>query len=386
MSYINKVSVGGSTYNLRDEEAIHDVSTLATKEELNGKLDSGALNNYMTTEQVNNALANKADSSALNSYMTTEQINNALQDKVSASQLDNFATKEDLTAKADKNELNNYATKEDLNNVSGGGSNVNMFVEGTTLVLMANSGGPGGSGNEEIMAEFAVSSTTTNDQGHQVVALEGLTNLYNDEQKRQELQSNTFSFKWVDSHGSDCGQNGRFNLASSATEELPAGPGNEKMVIDWNAGTLTFINTSLPEGVVKVVLIKHSNGGGSGPNFTDVYTTNITNVSRPDSTKYVYTVDDSGFANMISTMASYAPDHWNGAFKDSNGSQWGFGEFSIVAATSSADGFDGYKAPVQEGEGIWLAFNTADNTITFNQSADANELQNAAVFVLQRVL
>ena len=196
MSYINKVSVGGSTYNLRDEEAIHDVSNLATKEELNGKLDSGALNNYMTTEQVNNALANKADSSALNNYMTTEQVNNALADKVSASQLDNFATLESLNTKADKNELNNYATKEDLNNVSGGGSNVNISVEGTTLVLMANSGGPGGgSGNEEIMAEFAVSSNTTNDQGHQVVALEGLTNLYNDEQKRQELQSNTFSFK-----------------------------------------------------------------------------------------------------------------------------------------------------------------------------------------------
>lgn len=171
MSYINKVSVGGSTYNLRDEEAIHDVSNLATKEELNGKLDSGALNNYMTTEQVNNALA----------------------DKVSASQLDNFATIESLNTKADKNELNNYATKEDLNNVSGGGSNVNMFVEGTTLVLTVSSGGSGS--GEAIMAEFAVSSTTTNDQGHQVVALEGLTNLYNDEQKRQELQSNTFSFK-----------------------------------------------------------------------------------------------------------------------------------------------------------------------------------------------
>ena len=345
MSYINSVNVGGSTYNLRDEEAIHDVSNLATKEELNGKLDSGALNNYMTTDQVNNALANKADSSALNDYMTTEQINNALQDKVSAGQLDNFATKEDLTAKVDKNELNNYATKEDLNNVSGGGSNVNISVEGTTLVLMANSGGPGGgSGNEVIMAEFAVSSTTTNDQGHQVVALEGLTNLYNDEQARQNLQSNTFSFKWVDSEGNERGQNGRFNLANSATEELPAGPGNEKMVIDWNAGTLTFINTSLPEGIVKVLLVHHSNGSGSGPNFTDVYTTNITNVSRPDSTKYVYTVEDSAFANMANTISSYARDHWNGAFRDSHGSQWGFGEFSILAAASSADGFDGYKA------------------------------------------
>ena len=156
------------------------------------------------------------------------------------------------------------------------------------------------------------------------------------------------------------------------------------MVIDWNAGTLTSINTNLPEGVVKVVLIKHSNGGGSGPNFTDVYTTNITNVSRPDSTKYVYTVEDSGFANMISTMASYSPDHWNGAFRDSHGSQWGFGEFSILAAASSADGFDGYKATGDGG--ILLKFNTADNTITFNQSADANELQNAAVFVLQRVI
>ena len=363
MSYINKVSVGGNTYNLRDEEAIHDVSNLATKAELNGKLDSSALNNYMTTEQVNNAL----------------------QDKVSASQLDNFATLESLNTKVDKNELNNYATKEDLNNVSGGGSNVNMFVEGTTLVLNVSSGGsgPGGGGSEEVMAEFAVSSNTTNDQGHQVVALEGLTNLYNDEQRRQELQNNTFSFKWVDSNGTERGQNGQFQLANSANEEFPAGPGNEKMVIDWNAGTLTFINTSLPEGVVKVVLIKHSNGG-SGPNFTDVYTTNITNVSRPDSTKYVYTVEDSGFANMISTMASYSPDHWNGAFRDNRGSQNGFGEFSIIAATSSADGFDGYKAPGPEG--IILAFNTADNTITYNQSADIDELRNATVFVLRRVL
>lgn len=386
MSYINSINVGGSTYNLRDEEAIHDVSTLATKEELNGKLDSSALNNYMTTDQVNNALANKADSSALNDYMTTEQINNALQDKVSAGQLDNFATKEDLTAKADKNELNNYATKEDLNNVSGGGSNVNMFVEGTTLVLTISSGGSGGGSGEAIMAEFPVSSTTTNSEGHTVVALEGLTNLYNDEQKRQELQNNTFSFKWVDSNGNDRGQNGQFQLAKSATEEFPAGPGNEKMVINWTAGTLTFINTGFPEGVVKVVLIKHSNGGGGSgqPNFTDVYTTNITNISRPDSTKYVYTVDDSAFANMANTMSSYSPDHWNGAFRDSHGSQWGFGEFPIIAATSSADGFDGYKATGPDG--IILAFNTADNTITFNQSADANELQNAAVFVLRRVI
>ena len=174
MSYINSVSVGGSTYNLRDEEAIHDVSALATKEE--------------------------------------------------------------LTAKADRNELNNYATKGEL-------TNVNMSVEGTTLILTVSSGGPGGSGNEEIMAEFAVSSTTTNSEGHTVVALEGLTNLYNDEQRRQELQNNTFSFKWVDSNGTDRGQNGQFQLANSATEEFPAGPGNEKMVINWTAGTLTFINT-----------------------------------------------------------------------------------------------------------------------------------------------
>lgn len=361
MSYINSINVGGTVYNVRDEEAIHDVSNLATKAEVNGKLDSGALNNYMTTEQVNNAL----------------------QDKVSASQLDNFATKEDLTAKADKNELNNYATKEDLNNVSGG-SNVNMSVEGTTLILTISSGGSGGGSGEAIMAEFPVSSTTTNSEGHTVVALEGLTNLYNNEQTRQELQNNTFSFKWVDSNGNDRGQNGQFQLANSATEELPAGPGNEKMVINWTAGTLTFINTGFPQEAVKVVLIKHSNGGsGSGPNFTDVYTTNITNVSRPDSTKYVYTVEDSAFANMVNTMSSYSPDHWNGAFRDSHGSQWGFGEFSIVAATSSADGFDGYKATGPDG--IILAFNTADNTITFNQSADANELQNAAVFVLRRV-
>lgn len=125
MSYINSVSVGGSTYNLRDEEAIHDVSALATKEE-----------------------------------------------------------------------LNNYATKEELNNVSGG-SNVNMSVEGTTLVLTVSSGGGnGGSGSGEvIMAEFPVSSITTNSEGHTVVALNGLTDLYNNEQARQNLQSSTFSFR-----------------------------------------------------------------------------------------------------------------------------------------------------------------------------------------------
>ena len=126
MSYINSVNVGGSTYNLRDEEAIHDVSALATKEE-----------------------------------------------------------------------LNNYATKEDLNNVSGGGSNVNISVEGTTLVLTSTSGGGNGGGgsNETVMAEFPVSSITTNSEGHTVVALEGLTDLYNNEQARQNLQNSQFNFR-----------------------------------------------------------------------------------------------------------------------------------------------------------------------------------------------
>ena len=241
MSYINSVSVGGSTYNLRDEEAIHDVSTLATKEELNGKLDSSALNNYMTTEQ----------------------INNALQDKVSAGQLDNFATKEDLTAKADKNELNNYATKGEL-------TNVNMSVEGTTLVLTVSSGGGNGGGgsNEVVMAEFPVSSITTNSEGHTVVALTGLTDLYNNEQARQNLQNSQFDLRWVDSNGSNQGGTGRFNLANAEVEEFPAGPGeNEKMSINWTAGTLTFMNTGFPSQAVKVLLIHISdgnNGGSSG--------------------------------------------------------------------------------------------------------------------------
>ena len=87
---------------------------------------------------------------------------------------------------------------------------------------------------------------------------------------------------------------------------------------------------------------------------------------------------------MISIISSYARDHWNGAFRDSNGNQNGFGEFSILAAVSSADGFDGYKATGPDG--ILLAFNTADNTITYNQSVDDSNLQNAAVFVLRRVL
>lgn len=160
------------------------------------------------------------------------------------------------------------------------------------------------------------------------------------------------------------------------------------MVINWTAGTLTFINTGFPEGVVKVLLIHESDGnnggGGEGPNFTDVYTTNITNVSRPDSTKYVYTVEDSGFANMANTISSYNENGWNGAFRTSTGSQWGFGSFPLMAATSAEDGFDGYKATSPDG--ILLAFNSADNTITFNQEADIDDLQNAAVFVLQRVL
>ena len=159
------------------------------------------------------------------------------------------------------------------------------------------------------------------------------------------------------------------------------------MWIDWNAGTLTF-NNGFPEGVVKVLLIHEANGnnggGSEGPNFTDVYTTNISNISRPDSTKYVYTVDDSAFANMANTISSYNENGWNGAFRTSTGSQWGFGSFPLIAATSAEDGFDGYKATCPDG--ILLAFNSADNTITFNQTADEYDLQNAVVFVLQRVL
>lgn len=200
MSYINSVSVGGSTYNLRDEEAIHDVSALATKEE--------------------------------------------------------------LTAKVDRNELNNYATKGEL-------TNVNMSVEGTTLILAISSGGGNGGGgsNEVVMAEFPVSSITTNSEGHTVVALTGLTDLYNNEQSRQNLQNSQFDFRWVDSHGSNQGGVGRFNLANAEVEEFPAGPGeNEKMSINWTAGTLTFMNTGFPENTAKVLLIHCSDGnnGGSG--------------------------------------------------------------------------------------------------------------------------
>ena len=135
------------------------------------------------------------------------------------------------------------------------------------LSALENSGGGSGS-SEAIMAEFPVSSITTNSEGHTVVALTGLTDLYNNEQSRQNLQNSTFALRWVDSNGSTLGQNGDFSLANSEVEEFRAGPGeNEKMVINWTAGTLTFMNTGFPSQAVKVLLIHISdgnNGGSSG--------------------------------------------------------------------------------------------------------------------------
>lgn len=258
------------------------------------------------------------------------------------------------------------------------------------IAALENSGGGSGSGSSEVtMAEFPVNSITTNSEGNTVVALSGLTDLYNNEQSRQNLQNSQFSLRWVDSNGSTLGQNGNFSLANSEVEDFRAGPGNERMVINWTAGTITFVNTGFPSEAVKVLLIHISDGGNSGggsgePNFTDVYTTNITNVSRPDSTKYVYTVDDSGFVNLANTITTYGESGWNGAFRANGNSQWGFGSFPLVAATSAEDGFDGYKSTSPDG--VLLAFNSADNTITYNQSVDDSNLQNATVFALRRVL
>lgn len=263
-------------------------------------------------------------------------------------------------------------------------------LENRLSALENSGGGNGGSGSSEVtMAEFPVNSITTNSEGNTVVALGGLTDLYNNEQSRQNLQNSQFSLRWVDSNGSTLGQNGNFSLANSEVEDFRAGPGNERMVINWTAGTITFVNTGFPSEAVKVLLIHISDGGNSGggsgePNFTDVYTTNITNVSRPDSTKYVYTVDDSGFANLANTITTYGESGWNGAFRANGDSQWGFGSFPLVVATSAEDGFDGYKSTSPDG--VLLAFNSADNTITYNQSVDDSNLQNATVFALRRVL
>ena len=256
------------------------------------------------------------------------------------------------------------------------------------IAALENSGG--GSGSSEVtMAEFPVNSITTNSEGNTVVALGGLTDLYNNEQSKQNLQNSQFSLRWVDSNGSTLGQNGNFSLANSEVEDFRAGPGNERMVINWTAGTITFVNTGFPSEAVKVLLIHISDGGNSGggsgePNFTDVYTTNIINVSRPDSTKFVYTVDDSGFVNLANTITTYGESGWNGAFRANGNSQWSFGSFPLVAATSAEDGFDGYKSTSPDG--VLLAFNSADNTITYNQSVDDSNLQNATVFALRRVL
>lgn len=137
------------------------------------------------------------------------------------------------------------------------------------LSALENSGGGNGGGgsNEVVMAEFPVSSITTNSEGHTVVALTGLTDLYNNEQSRQNLQNSQFALRWVDSHNSTLGQNGDFSLANAEVEEFRAGPGEEKMSINWTAGTITFINTGFPSQAVKVLLIHISdgnNGGGSG--------------------------------------------------------------------------------------------------------------------------
>lgn len=120
-----------------------DLSSYATKDELNLKADKTELANYATTDSVNTALGDKADKTTVEALsgrvdgiaddaaaagvlagqanVTAEaakseadKANQALAGKADKSELAGYATMEALEAKADKSELINLATKDEL--------------------------------------------------------------------------------------------------------------------------------------------------------------------------------------------------------------------------------------------------------------------------------
>lgn len=120
-----------------------DLSSYATKDELNLKADKTELANYATTDSVNTALGDKADKTTVEALSgrvdgiaddaaaagvlagqanvaaeaaksEADKANQALAGKADKSELAGYATTEALEAKADKSELINLATKDEL--------------------------------------------------------------------------------------------------------------------------------------------------------------------------------------------------------------------------------------------------------------------------------
>lgn len=120
-----------------------DLSSYATKDELNLKADKTELANYATTDSVNTALGDKADKTTVEALSgrvdgiaddaaaagvlagqanvaaeaaksEADKANQALAGKADKSELAGYATTEALEAKADKSELTNLATKDEL--------------------------------------------------------------------------------------------------------------------------------------------------------------------------------------------------------------------------------------------------------------------------------
>lgn len=92
---------------------VQDLAALATKEELQAKLDASTFNSTVETLAKKDELSSKADTSQLTSLATKEE----LKLKADTATLESdYALKSELTGKVDTSTLNSYASKTDLDN------------------------------------------------------------------------------------------------------------------------------------------------------------------------------------------------------------------------------------------------------------------------------
>ncbi|WP_086270066.1 hypothetical protein [Campylobacter devanensis] len=123
------------------DEVDEALTNLATKDEVNSKLDSSTYTTDKATFATKDELRTKANSSELANLATKDE----LRTKADSSELANLATKDELRAKADissldglatKDELNNLATKEELNTKANSSDILNLATK-TELAALA---------------------------------------------------------------------------------------------------------------------------------------------------------------------------------------------------------------------------------------------------------
>ncbi|WP_086290410.1 hypothetical protein [Campylobacter devanensis] len=96
------------------DEVDEALTNLATKDEVNAKLDSSTYTADKATFATKDELGTKANSSELAQYTTKDELGA----KADSSELANLATKDELRAKADISSLESLATKDELNNLA----------------------------------------------------------------------------------------------------------------------------------------------------------------------------------------------------------------------------------------------------------------------------